>query len=336
MFRHVETSLLGALAEAFDCRKQNIDYFYDDGREVQAPETKTLLVTSDRTNTIPMSEGRGVGGERYLACCLFFVRAKNDEVYCFSTNEMGLALTDSALDRLVYRAARLLEDEGKRGQGVERSNDLKPGDTALSRIASLREKLGLPARMARSLFAKQDAAASGHASERKTVSSSESLKKTVLLVGNRFQGKVRGLNPPRFAIVTLRVCEGKPNAGVRWAVSDRNFSKRFRAVIEETANAALKGLSQFQLSGPSLEVIEAHHHETDSHEDDFEAATEAAVKQVVDRPSKVESIQEDETESRTGMEGTPTSRVCGIYGHTPEPVAILCRPNWNRRKAFRR
>lgn len=68
VFRHVETSLLGALAEAFDCRKQNIDYFYDDGREVQAPGTKTLLVTSDRTNTIPMSEGRGVGGERYLAC----------------------------------------------------------------------------------------------------------------------------------------------------------------------------------------------------------------------------------------------------------------------------
>ena len=102
VFRKVASFRLEKLFDVFDFVKRNIDYFYDNDLEVKVPGTQTLLVISDKTNTIPMSDERSLTGERYLTCRLFFVKTKDNDVYYFGTDERGLSLTDVILDRFIF------------------------------------------------------------------------------------------------------------------------------------------------------------------------------------------------------------------------------------------
>jgi len=89
VFYHVPIEVMRKLLAAFDVKEHAIDYFIVGSQEVQIPGTKTIFVMSDRSNTLPLSEGRTFLGEPYLRYHLYFIRDKYNDFYCFGDNEIG-------------------------------------------------------------------------------------------------------------------------------------------------------------------------------------------------------------------------------------------------------
>lgn len=90
IFYGVPIKQLKAFLTAVDVKLQEIDYFYYGGKEIQIPGTMTLRVVSDRTNTIPMSEGESVLGEKYLKYSIYLLKGEDGGIYAFGVNEIGV------------------------------------------------------------------------------------------------------------------------------------------------------------------------------------------------------------------------------------------------------
>lgn len=88
-FYAVMTRAIPKLAIAFDLTERRIDYFYVGYQEIKALGTRTLFVSRDRTNTLPLSEGFDVSNQQHLKHHVHFFRAKDNGIYCFGSDDVG-------------------------------------------------------------------------------------------------------------------------------------------------------------------------------------------------------------------------------------------------------